>query len=426
MHAAPERVTVRFEGDGSGEGALSWGQLENWSAIVKQKTWLPLGGVRAVPAGTTVEQLADELRYLLSRYQPMRTLLRFAPDGTPTQVVHAAGEIDLEVLDAGEDDPARVAEAVCDRWREKQLDFATEWPVRMAVVRSHGGPSHVALLMSHFVLDAAGALTMIAEATARTTAPVQGLQPLAQAHWQASAAGRRHDAAAQRYWEGVLRTVAPRRFPEPAAVAAPRYWHGEFASPSLGLAVRQTAGRTGIDTSTILLAAYIGALARVTGVDPVVLRPIVNNRFRPGLTDVVCTLAQAGLLSVDVAGAPFDELLERTRRVTMAAYKYAYFHHGGMQSLVARVAAERGEAIELGCYFNDRRGPARDTMPIVPGESRFRWVAAQDAPSFEPLFLHVDEAPGTLQISLYLDAAHLSPESGEAIARTMERLVELG
>ncbi|WP_433607648.1 hypothetical protein ACQP2P_33365 [Dactylosporangium sp. CA-139114] len=126
MPAAPERVGVGFEGYSAGEGPLSWGQLENWSAIVKQGTWLPLGGLKPLAPGTTVDDVAGELRYLMSRYEPMRTLLRFAPDGTPTQVVYRSGEIDLEIVDAGEADAQRVAEELCDAWRGKQLDFATE------------------------------------------------------------------------------------------------------------------------------------------------------------------------------------------------------------------------------------------------------------------------------------------------------------
>ncbi|WP_433607650.1 hypothetical protein ACQP2P_33370 [Dactylosporangium sp. CA-139114] len=101
--------------------------------------------------------------------------------------------------------------------------------------------------------------------------------------------------------------------------------------------------------------------------------------------------------------------------MTTAAYKYAYFHHAGMQALIDRYD------VELGCYCNDRRGPSRDE-PIEPGESALRWVAAQDAPPFEPLFVHVDDVPGTLRLSLYLDAAHLEPRSAEDIMREMERL----
>ncbi|WP_433086761.1 condensation domain-containing protein [Dactylosporangium sp. CA-052675] len=371
--------------------------------------------MKPLAPGTTVDDVADELRYLMSRYEPMRTLLRFAPDGTPTQVVYRSGEIDLEIVDAGEADAQRVAEELCDAWRGKQLDFATEWPLRMAVVRRDGTLTHMAVLISHFVTDAAGALTMLAEVAARTDTPVEGLQPLAQAHWQSSPAGQRHNAAAQRYWEGILRTVAPERFPRPRVTETPRYWHGEYTSPSLGIAARRWARSTGLDSSTVLLAAFAGALHNVLGTDPVVIRPMVSNRFRPGLANVVCTLAQAGLLSLPAAAGDFAELLARARRVTTAAYKYAYFHHAGMQALIDRYD------VELGCYFNDRRGPSRDE-PIEPGESALRWVAAQDAPSFEPLFVHVDDVPGTLRLSLYLDAAHLEPASAEDIMREMERL----
>ncbi|MET7398983.1 condensation domain-containing protein [Dactylosporangium sp. NPDC005572] len=415
------RERVRFEGEGSGTGPLSWGQLENWSAIVKQGTWLPLGGVKPLPAGTTVAEIAGELRYLMSRYQPMRTKLSFEPDGTPIQQVYPEGETFLDVVDAGDEDPEKVAEGVCDRWRDEPLDFTAEWPVRMAVVRKDGTLTHMAVLVSHFVTDAAGALTMMTEVASRVATPVAGLQPLAQASWQRSPAGQRHNAAAQRHWEGILRSVQPRRFPPPASVVRPRYWHGEFASPSLARAVPSLAAASGLDSSTVLLSLYAGALTRVTGVDPVVIRPMVSNRFRPGLSDVVCTLAQAGLLSVHAAGADVSELLDRMRRVTMSAYKYAYFHHADMAALVDRVAAERGEPLELGCYFNDRRGPVRDA-PCPPGESTFRWVTSQDAPSFEPLFVHVDNIPDTLQLTVYVDAAHLTPTDAEAVLRGMETL----
>ncbi|MFI5912415.1 condensation domain-containing protein [Dactylosporangium sp. NPDC051541] len=425
MSAAPDRVSVGFEAESAGEGPLSWGQLENWSAIVKQGTWLPLGGVKPLAPGTSLDEIAAELRYLMTRYEPMRTRLRFDASGTPTQVLYRCGTIDLRIVDAGEANPQTVAERLADEWRARQLDFSTEWPISMAVVTQRDTLTHMVVLISHFVTDAAGAMTMLREVAARTETPVDGLQPLAQAHWQASPAGRRHNAAAQRYWENILRTVSPERFPRPAEVARPRYWHGEYTSPNLGIAARKWAAATGLDSSTVLLAAFAGALNAVTGADPVVIRPMVSNRFRPGLADVVCTLAQAGLLSVPGAGSDFAGVLHNARRVTTAAYKYAYFHHTGMERLVARIEAERGVRMELGCYFNDRRGPSRDD-PIEPGESALRWVTAQDAPSFEPLFVHVDDVPGTLRLSVYLDAEQLAPDTAEAVMREMERLAAAG
>ncbi|MFF5228588.1 condensation domain-containing protein [Dactylosporangium sp. NPDC000521] len=443
MVVAPERLVVRFEGDGSGTGPLSWGQLENWSAIVKQGTWLPLGGVRPLPPGTTLDEVVDEVRYLMSRYQPMRTRVRTGAGGHPEQVVHASGELTVEVHDADDDTGAAgagdmgaagagdmgaagaadlVAAAVHERLRDTPMDFAAEWPVRYAVVRRGGRLTHVVLLVSHFVTDAAGAVTMMTEVAARTATPVAGLQPLAQAGWQTSPAGRRHNEHAQRHWERILRDVDPVRFPPPAEVVSPRYRQGELTSPSLPAAVRAISDRGGVESATVLLTLYAAALHNVLGVDPVVIRPITSNRFRPGLADVVCTLAQAGLFRIDVGDGPFEDLLPRAGRAAMSAYKYAYFHQAEMADLVDRVGRERGAPIELGCYFNDRRGAG----PAPDAPAAFRWVAAQEAPTFEPLFVHVDDATSdgaeALRLTVYLDTAHVTPASAAAVLQAMDEL----
>ncbi|MEV4135967.1 condensation domain-containing protein [Dactylosporangium sp. NPDC049742] len=435
MVVAPERVVVRFEGDGAGTGPLSWGQLENWSAIVKQGTWLPLGGVRPLPEGTTLDEVVDEVRYLMGRYQPMRTRVHTGAGGRPEQVVHASGELTVEVHDvgtdagndtggtgAGPDSADLVAAAVHERLRDTPMDFAAEWPVRYAVVRQGGRLTHVVLLVSHFVTDAAGAVTMMTEVAARTATPVAGMQPLAQAGWQTSPAGRRHNEHAQRHWERIVRDVDPVRFPPPAEVVSPRYRQGELTSPALAAAVRAISDRSGVESATVLLTLYAAALHSVLGVDPVVIRPITSNRFRPGLADVVCTLAQAGLFRIDVGGGSFEDLLPRAGRAAMSAYKYAYFHQAEMADLVDRVGRERGAPIELGCYFNDRRGAG----PAPDAPAAFRWVAAQEAPTFEPLFVHVDDATSdgaeALRLTAYLDTAHVTPSSAAAVLQAMDEL----
>ena len=143
-----------------------------------------------------------------------------------------------------------------------------------------------------------------------------------------------------------------------------------------------------------------------------------------------CTLVQAGLLMVHVAGTPFDELLERTRRLTLPAYKYAYFDPDDVAELLDRVAADRGTPVEIGCFYNDRRGPNReqdldtpqDTPQDAPSASGLRWVSKQDAPAVEPLFVHVDDAPGTIRLTIQLDADYVSPADGEAVLRAMESI----
>ncbi len=423
---APERVVVRFEGDGAGEGPLSWGQTENWRAILRQDSWLPLGGVQPLAPDSTVDGVAGELRYLLSRFPSLRTRLRLAEGAPPVQVVAGSGEITLEVYDAGDRDPGTVAREVHERYRDTDLDLTTEWPVRMAAVRSGGALTHLVALLSHIALDATGAAAMLAGVSTRDTTPLTGQQPLDQAEWQRSPSGRRHNAAALRYWEGILRALGPRRFPEPVVRTEPRYWQGEFTSPDLHRAVRAIVRRTGTDSSTVLLALYAAALGQVSGIDPVAIRPLVSNRFRAGLSDVVCTLVQAGLLMLQVAGTPFDELLRRTGRLALPAYKYAYFDPDDVADLMDRIAAERGAAVDIGCFYNDRRGPDREhdlDAPEPPSAgSGLRWVSKQDAPAVEPLFVHVDDAPGTMRLTVQLDAGYLSPADGEAVLRAMESL----
>src|SRR5687768_1360350 len=101
-----DRVMVRFEGDGAGVDELAWGQWEIWSAMQRQDSWLPVGGCLPLPAGTTVDDMVEELRWHLTRHPSMRTRLRFGPDGEVRQVVASSGEVPLEIVDAADDDPA--------------------------------------------------------------------------------------------------------------------------------------------------------------------------------------------------------------------------------------------------------------------------------------------------------------------------------
>ncbi len=426
MTGAPERIMVDFVGDGAGDGELSWGQKENWMRVVRERNWLPLGGPFPLPAGTTVDDVVDQLRYIMSRFHSMRTRLRLDADGRPVQVVFGSGEIPLEIIDAGDADPDAVARSVCDRYSRTELDFTEEWPLRMALIHRAGRPTHLSTMISHVAADAAGIFILMNDLATRSDAPVTGMAPLAQARWQGSPAGRRQNDAAMRHWEGVLRTIEPRRFRRQRE-HGPRYWHGEFTSSVLLPAVRAIAAASGLGTATVFLTVFATALGEVTGINPVVVRPIVGNRFRPGLGGVVCTVAQAGVCVLDVADVPFDEALRRVQRAVINAYKYAYFDHEALVDLTDRVAMERGTVIDTGCFLNDRHG-VLGQQPTNPDprhavDSTFRWVHGQDDSPFEPLFVEIDDLPAdAVLVTLHLDTRSVSLADAEALARGMESI----
>jgi hypothetical protein len=427
-----EQIVVAFEGEGSGVDDLSWGQLDLWMAMRRQNSWLPMGGATPLPAGTSLADVVENLRYMMSRYQSMRTRLRFDAGGRPSQVVSGSGEITLEVVDAGDDGAGR-AEAMRRRYEETDYDFVTQWPVRMGVVVRAGVPTHLVLIICHLVTDGSGAALMMAELDAKPTAPVNGMQPLEQARWQRSPAGVRQNEAALRYWERLLRSIPVRRFAGSDDRRQPRHWRGEFRSLALHLAIRAIAERAGVDASPVLMAVYAVALHRMTGINPVVFRPTVNNRFRPGLADVVCTVAESGLCALDIAGVPFPEALTRTRRAAMTAYKHAYFHPVQLDDLIARVAQDRGPDFDIACFYNDRRittrsgptgpapTPAQIRAALGGGHTSLRWTIRQDDP-FERLFVHIDDVPDTMQITVFMDTHFVSPADAEAFLHGMEEV----
>jgi hypothetical protein len=427
-----KRITVAFKADppdGDAVDELSWGQREIWTAMVRQEWWLPIGYARAVPAGTTVEDLVAEVRFMMSRYPTLRTTLRHEPDGSPRQVVASSGEIDVEVVDAADDeDPERVADRVRQWYWDGEYDLVHGWPVWIGIVRHRGAPSHLVTVMTHLVLDAFGGMVMLDEVASRPAEPT-AMPPAEQVRWQSSPAGQRQNAAALRYWEKTLRTIPSRRFPHRHEPRSPRHWEGQFRSPAAQLALRVLAARTKVDASPLLLATWAIAMARVTGVNPVAVQVVVNNRFRPGLARSMSPLSQTGICSIDLAGLSVDDAVRLTARQAIAAYKHAYYNPSDVDSLVARLAEERGEEFDLACFFNDRRIDARDQdagPPPTPEEVRaalphttFGWHRRRDT-SFERMFTHVENVPDAMTITVAGDTHYMSPGDLEAVVRGME------
>lgn len=453
------RVPVEFTGPGAGIAELTWGQREIWEAMVRQG-WLCLGGTLPLAPGTTVEDVADELSYMMSRFQSMRTRLRFDGEGNARQELFASGRTILEVYDSGDDGdggggngvgggaglgggvgggefsgPEETAAAVEAHYRTMVRDFEGEWPVRMAVVRHRGTPTHMVILSCHLIADGFGIQLITQDVESRTTAAPTGMQQLDLAHWQSSPAGQRINETSLRHWEKVLRSLPPRSLPGSDDPRQPRHWTGELRSPALKLAVQLIAERTGADSSSVFLALYAIALGRTGIYNPAVIRPVANNRFRPGLATIVSNLAQAGVCALDMAGLTVDEAVGRARRGAMIAHKHAYFDPRGLTALIDRIARDAGPGHERWtCYdwtfFNDRRfepGSAAEggtvATPDLLGAARartsFRWTEKKENP-FEPLFLHVEDRDESVQVVVCADTHRISPARCEALVRAME------
>jgi hypothetical protein len=103
-----------------------------------------------------------------------------------------------------------------------------------------------------------------------------------------------------------------------------------------------------------------------------------------------------------------------------------------MEELVARIGRERGQPLDVACYFNDRRRTSSDGPGPVPTpeqlsaalpRSTFHWRRKQDR-CFEHLFIHLENADAQDRIGITVagDTGCLSPEEMDACVRGMERV----
>ncbi|NUR63593.1 MAG: hypothetical protein HOV87_33770 [Catenulispora sp.] len=429
---ATERVPVDFAGPGSGEGELSWGQREIWQAMTRQGNWLPLGGVKPLDPGTTVQDIADELAYVYGRFPSMRTRLRFDERARPYQVLFAEGRTHLEVFDAADGDAAadELATAVAAHYERHPYDMRAEWPVRMAVVRQGGAATRMVVMMHHLALDGGGAETMLRDVAERATEPPTGLQQLELAAWQYSPAGRRQTDRAMRYFGELLRAMPVPTFPASADPRRPPWWTAEYSSPALPSALALLAARTGADLARVTTAGYAIALARVTGVNPVLLRPVIGNRFRRQLADVVCHASQAAFVLLDTRGT-VEDVIERTGPASMNALKHSFYDPEQLDELVRRIGEERGAKLDVASFVNYRRvapatpepvsAPTREEFAAQCAASVFRWAGQRNDP-VERLFINFDDAPGAVRITIEADTRALAPAQIERVARGIEEV----
>jgi condensation domain-containing protein len=440
-----DRLLIAFKGRDSGADELSWGQQELWRAMRRRNVWIPLASVVALPAGTTVEDVAAKLRFMMGRYPTLRTRLRFDPDRT-RQVLAEEGMVPLDIVDAPADvDPRWAAHRFCVQYMDRDYDFVQEWPVRMAVLRHGGVPAYQILVLCHLVLDGEGAAVMASELAGWDPKAGSGIpapspmSPLEQARRQRLPAARRQSEAALRHWEGILRAASRRRSGNLNHQVRPRYWKGQLNSPATHRAVRMIAARTRVDTSAVLLALYAVALARITGMNPVPVQLMVSNRFRPEFAGTVSPVAQHGLSMIDVADMTIDAVAVETGRRALATHKHAYYDPRRLDELISRINQERGDEVELGFFFNDRRFRSRSreqgashggstasaqVCTVLP-RSNFEWIMTEDVEFTEPVHLFVedvDDDPDTLGLTVSADTRCLPPQCMEALTRAIEQI----
>lgn len=427
-------IPVRFEGAGSGEAPLTWAQVDVWQSMTDSGEAVTLGGIYPMPAGVTVEQVADMLAFIMGRHQALRTRLRIEPDGRPRQVCVAAGETSLLVQEATSE-PAAVADRLKARLEQRGFDYERDWPARLAVVTVDNLVTHLVAVYLHLAVDAGGIEALAADLASRdsitglASAPVTAVQPLELARRQATPAQLRQSAASLEHLAQVLRTVRPKLFGEPSSSGPARYQKLGYHSPATALAIRRISAEHNVTSSSALLAMFALGLARHLQDGTVWTMVLVHNRFRPGLAESVSQLAQSSPYLIDVGGLSLAEVVSRTQRGLLHTYKTAYYDRYHHDELVARIDRERAEPVEMGCYYNDRsarRGsvdggePATDSQ-LEQAAGRSSWTERfENALPAAQLFMNVDDQVSAVEFEVSFNSSYLTLAETVELMRQIE------
>ena len=439
-----DRMVVPFTGGEAGVEPLTWGQRAIMLDMQASGSQFSMPGRMGLPEGITIEEAAARLSGLMGRHAALRARLRTDGAGHPSQEIARSGETSLDILTIPDDTDqaglARYAVELFDTWPSTRFDFQRDWPLRMAVLRHRGACRYLVWVLSHLVADGAAHMLLLDELTGDRAIDSPRPQFYDVARSEQTPRLRQLSARTMRYWESQLRHIPVLTFGEPAqppdapGPAGPRYGQVRFRSRAAHLAMLAIAERTGTDASRVMLAVVATAIGRATGVHPLTLQVMINNRFRPGLADVIAVIAQNSVVTIDVTDTSIDEVVGQARSASLSAGLRAYYDPADLSEVIARLDAERGYPARVSCRLNDQRpmirGAAREagsgevTKELISQrlpESSLAWLSPLENLHTQANII-VENLPGIVSLHMQVDLWCLTSEQAEALVRGVEEV----
>ncbi|MFD9939251.1 condensation domain-containing protein [Nonomuraea sp. NPDC059023] len=402
------------------EAPLTWGQQDVWRAVVAaapQEQYLNLARLFVPQRPVTPERAHRALDRLITRHEALRTRLT-GPRTAPRQALAESAEPQVEVVEG--ERPHRVSE----RLSAAPFDYGNEWPLRVAFLVADGYVRQVVLVLCPLAVDGPAADLVVRDFRALLgrgeLPPHQADRPRDLAAWQVSGDGRGHSDEVIAWWLEQYARIDP--FELTATPRRPRYMEATMSSPALAAAVRTVAARRRVSSSTALLTGAVSLAGRLTGQRTCGMRVTVDNRSGGGRRDVVSTIAQEGLVVLDLGTPDFGELLARGRQAVSRADRRAEYNPYAMEEALAGRVRTFGR-------FDDRRPVRHDQAPeldarqirLAMDKTDLAWTDAMDR-NICDFHLRVAGEPDRTEVSLYADTGMLSPLAIEAYLLDLERL----
>ncbi|WP_081636062.1 condensation domain-containing protein [Micromonospora sp. CNB394] len=301
----------------------TWGQRAVWKTMLVNRPNDARFNMHLripVPVGISLRDTIAAVRSVVACHESLRTTFDDDAPGPPRQRVHSAGIVEVPVVEDADEDGIATVTALAQR----RFDLTTELPVRFAIGVRGGEPRWIACAMARIVTDGAGWNTLLRDLqdSLRGRPLERAYQPREQAQWESSAAGQSQLRRSMQFWDAKIASVPPlftrSRGGPPNFPSITAYVRG------LGCTARNLASSVGVGDAAVFLSALVAALAREFGVSRCAVPVHCSNRTRAPLKRYVGTLAQHGLLAVDVVG---DKrlLMRQTASGLLLAGRYSLY-----------------------------------------------------------------------------------------------------
>ena len=332
------RIQPRSPGQ---EPSLSFAQTRLWylDQLEPGSPRYNIGSSLRVRGPVDLDVLARAVDDLFMRHEAFRTCIRTA-DGQPVFDILPRPLIALDVVDLSSDPPADVEAAVKYCGREAlctSFDLASGRLALMRAVR-FAPDNHLIIFVAHHIISDGWSLDLVwrdlhALVEARATSRPSRLAPLPLqysdfATWEQTKAQTKGFAEDIAYWRETL-AGAPKMLELPfdrprrptGSIRGSRY-NGHIKAAVIDR-LREIARESGATLFMGLIAVWQTLLSRLSGQDEVVVGTPVATRDDERLKNVIGCFINNIALRGDLSGSPtFTELLERTKRMTLGAFRH--------------------------------------------------------------------------------------------------------
>jgi non-ribosomal peptide synthetase component F/acyl carrier protein len=283
------------------------------------------------------EALERALNVVIDRHEILRTL--FAVEANePVQVIHPALPVTIGLTEVTE---AEIPGAIHDEVG-RPFDLLTGPLLRMRLLRV-APDDHVAILMMHHIItDGWSSAIIFAELSACYEAFARGHEPKLDplpiqfadyAIWENDTLRGERLAELIDYWSTRLADLSPVRVPPDRVPGPEPSFEGDIITFSLPddliARIDGLARERGATRFMVLLAAWQGLIARLSGQYDVAVACPVANRERPEIARLIGYFVNTLILRTDLTGDPtFARLVDEVRTVTAGALRHQQLPFG--------------------------------------------------------------------------------------------------